>query len=160
MLQPIQKVQIQKIKILQKQLGWSEDFYRDTLAANFQGKCSCKALSRREAGDLIHLMEKFKPKSANPRIRHGTGGRTHADLKDQAGDGGRMRTAKQLRKIEGMYYASPQIGAKTPAGLNAFCAEILKRTEHLTQRQAKHLRWLTRAEATQVITILEKSYAE
>ena len=40
---------------------------------------------------------------------------------------GKLCTAKQLRKIKGMFYASPNIEAKNPQGLKAFCAEILKR---------------------------------
>ena len=149
----------QRIKILQKQLCWIEVFYRDTLAANFQGRCSCKALSAREAGEWMGLLEQLKPLQPSQRTRFGVGKHTHSDLNNQAGDGGTMRTAKQLRTIEEIYYASPNIEAKTPQGLNAFCAEILKHQLRQSQRQAKHLRWLTRREASQIIVILQKSYS-
>ncbi|TCS62567.1 gp16 family protein [Varunaivibrio sulfuroxidans] len=83
---PVRRGMIAKIKIAQKQLGWSDDAYRDVLALRFSGRRSATQLNIGELENLIAHMKDagFRPKKAAPKragVRPLAGGEEAAKMR-------------------------------------------------------------------------------
>lgn len=127
----ILKVQIQKIKMAQKQLGIDDETYRDLLAEFYNAK-SCTELSQKHADLFLENLKKhgWKEKPVNKKKKY-------SEFNDRMGY---RATGAQMRMIEAMWMETAR--EKTEAALNKFIKRITKKSHitFITKTDVKNLK--------------------
>lgn len=117
----ILKVQIQKIKIAQKQLGIDEVTYRALLKTFDVYPVSCTQLTKDQADTFLENLKNhgWKEKPANRKLKY----------KEFDNRMGNEATGAQMRMIEAMWMETARV--KTEEAMNKFIAKMTKKS-HIT----------------------------
>ena len=139
----ISRTQITKIHIAKQQLGLADQQYRDTLSGfiNAAGQpcSSCKELSYDQAEVLLTLFKKIGWKE-----RQNGKEKKYEEFNGREGN---YATPGQMRKIDGLWFNSPNVREKNETSMNNFIRHIA---------HVDHISFLLKKDVNKVIKAIEE----
>lgn len=132
------------LPIAKRQLGWDDEFYRETILKQYGAKQDAKgkySASTMSLGQLMQAYEHCKKCGFKPTSKKGSAG----NVKDWRAD--------RIKKITALWFALFDAGVvrdKTEAGMVAWCKAVTKK---------ERLQWYTSGELNKCIEGL-KSWAD
>lgn len=140
-VQQISSSQITRIHIAKQQIGMADQQYRDTLSSfvdqSGQSCSSSKQLNSEQADVLLGIFKKlgFKEKHSGKQKKY----------EEYSSRDSKYATPAQMRKIDGLWFTSPNVKEKSEKSLNNFINHVAR---------VNHISFLLKKDVSKVINAI------